>query len=46
MNKIRDKDTYDDLLPRIVNLGEEIQMLQKTKSELSRLALHVLNIIN
>ncbi|XP_076117655.1 uncharacterized protein LOC143085280 isoform X2 [Mytilus galloprovincialis] len=36
MNKIRDKDTYDDLLPRIVNLGEEIQMLQKTKSELSR----------
>lgn len=32
----KDKDSYDDLLPRIVTLGEEIQMLQKSKSELSR----------
>ena len=35
---MKEKDAYEDLLPRIVNLGEEIQLLQKTKSELSRFA--------
>lgn len=37
-NLTKEKDAYEDLLPRIVNLGEEIQLLQKTKSELSRFA--------
>ena len=35
-NLTKEKESYDDLLPRIVTLGEEIQMLQKSKSELSR----------
>lgn len=35
-NLTKDRESYDDLLPRIVTLGEEIQMLQKSKSELSR----------